>query len=142
MKICLGILCAMCVVACGRVHKGPSGYLALTHVEAKGPIAVFRLENHSTRSVFVDVVADRGNGSSPMSYAAQFECRGPLADNWTREPLIAGVYESGDEIEIKPNQKRLLNVRDDFTHKFEHGACRLRLSVAGGTYIESKTFVP
>ena len=116
--------------------------MALTRVEAKGSDQVFRLENHSTRSVFVDVQVDRGNGSSPMSYAVQFECRGPLSDNWAREVGRPGVYESGEQIEIKPNQQRLLSVRDDFTHKFEHGTCRLRLSVAGGTYIESKTFVP
>src|SRR5215468_3247593 len=140
MKTCLCILCVVCLAACGRVHKGPSGYVALVRVEAKGSDQVFRLENHSTKSVFVDVVADRGNGSSPIPHAVKFECRGPQSESWTRERSETGVYDSPEQIEIKPNQQRLLNVRDEFTQKFEHGKCRLRLTVGGGTYIESENF--
>ena len=133
------------LLACACAHPAdtpPSGALLLQHVEMSGSTAIFRLENHSTQSIFLAVYEETSAAVVPLSYNAVLACRPPLSSLWESETLHTASIESSDIIEIKPDQVRTLNVGAQFTRNYKNGLCRLRLSLEGGTFIESKTFAP
>jgi hypothetical protein len=118
----------------------PSGYFNFDYVESSGSMLVFRLENHSTESVYIRASIDE-NGASPIGGQTNLTCRKLRSPAYVDEngPIGEAVFET---VHVPPGATQKVVVNGSFARQYKGGSCRLRLTLQGGTFVESSYFAP
>jgi hypothetical protein len=138
----LGLVLACILAAVGlaylifKLEMPPSGYIEVNYDGMSRTVVFWRLENHSTQAIYV-----YGSGNRLSPTWAVIKCRPAdySAEVSDRNPTFSGF---ATVTKIPPGGQIRLEIESSFPEEYKGGYCRLRLTLAGGTFVESHEFTP
>ena len=133
---------ALLLVAAGfafvvfHVTRPPSGYIDIKYDGMSSSGVFWELENRSNQAIYIQGTADKVWPSSHITKCRALDYSSEASD----PPYFADGFPS--VIRVSPNARIRLNVETTLPNKYRGGHCFLRLSLLGGTFVESHEFTP
>lgn len=119
-----------------RLEMPPTGYVDVNYDGMSTSGVFWQLENRSTQAIYM-----QGADNKIWPNWATTKCR--TAD-YSAEGSDPGYLADGAPsiIKVSPGERIRLEVDTNLPNKYKGGHCRVRLALAGGTFIESHDFTP
>lgn len=120
----------------GYLASSPSGYIDITYDGMSKSGVYWKLENRSTRAIYVQGTGDKIWPNIPITTCTTSFYSDPRSD----PPYFVDGYTS--IIKVPPGGQFRLNVDTDLPAEYKGGRCYVRVGFLGGTFAESHDFTP
>ena len=138
----LGIYIACILAAVGlalfvlKLERPPAGFIDVRYVGMSESVVFFDVDNKSTQTIYI-----QGKGADTWPDFAITECKtfDYSAGTSDGNVIIDGPPSS---IKLSPGARLHLEVTSTLPRQYKGGHCRSRLSLLGGTFVESEEFTP
>jgi hypothetical protein len=120
-----------------RLKMPPTGYIDIRYDGNAESGLFWELDNRSTQSIYMEGKGDKvWGGSAAITKCTKFDYSSEESD----PPYFADGSPS--IIKVSPGERYRLYVETSLPKKYKGGRCRIRLSLLGGTFVESQEFIP
>lgn len=121
-----------------RSRSVPGGYIDLKYSGTSTTGIFWNLENRSTQTIYL---RGTGNGNSVWPSSLLTKCKTLDYSSEESDPtyLADGFFSV---IKISPGESIRFHVETSLPSRYKRGHCYLRLSLLGGTFVESPNFTP